>query len=491
MNVLKRPMFFAASTCFIAAALSIYFKTLAFIFLALVLAFFTILLCRKKYKYLAVVLAILLFTVGLSFQHARLSDVEHLDEQSLIGEFLVAEEPEAFDEFTKLTLMPLRAELLPKNFKIVAFDYKKTQLKMGEIVNADITLSAIDAYDDFRIQNISDGIYASATIDGITQSDKTNLFYKTAGQIRSYVKNGVSKFFDGDAKGLLLALTIGDKSFVEDDFASKIKTTGISHVIVVSGMHLSIIMMAVFWLLDKLFYNKYVRSLVSIVFVIIIFAVCGFTMSMTRAGLMFIIVGLSSVFNRDNDSLSSLFTAITTVLIFSPFAALNVSFLLSVFSTLAIIWAVPFYYQLLTMKFNISSKFLSLILGTFLCSAFAIIFTLPITIKTFGFASIVAPITNMLITFPITIALISNILALVIGAIPIVEYLSYLLYFIAGLCTRFTTFVVDVIAKLPITVAVLPKVAFWWSVILIAFVVGYMYYHEYKKKRSELYANNF
>jgi hypothetical protein len=68
--------------------------------------------------------------------------------------------------------------------------------------------------------------------------------------------------------------------------------------------------------------------------------------------------------------------------------------------------------------------------------------------------------------------------------------LAYPLLLISGLCSKFIVLTVNIIAKLPITVAVLPKSAFWISVILIAAVIGYMYYYEYKKKRSDLNANS-
>ena len=187
----------------------------------------------------------------------------------------------------------------------------------------------------------------------------------------------MSSRFNGDTAGLLVALTTGDKTLISDKFAGNIKTTGISHVVVVSGMHLAIIMMAVFWCLDRLFYNKYIRCIISVLSVILISAVCGFTMSITRAGAMFIVAGLAPVFSRENDSLSSLLTAVTAVLISAPFAIFNISFQLSVLSTLAIIWVVPFYSKLIKERFNIKSKILNLLIDTFLCSVSAIIFTLP------------------------------------------------------------------------------------------------------------------
>ena len=378
---------------------------------------------------------------------------------------------------------------LPRNSQYIVFDHKKTKLKMGDIVSANIELDVISKYSEYRLYDYSNGIYATAVAKKVIKTGDKNTFYNTAGKIRAYVKNSILTRFDGDTAGLLLAVTTGDKSLISDRFSSNVKTTGISHVIVVSGMHLSIIMAAVFWLFDRLFYSKYLRRFLSVVFVVALLAISGFTMSMTRAGAMFIIASLAPVFCRDNDSLSSLFTAITGVLIISPFAIANISFLLSVLSTLAIIWAVPFYHKRLVERLNIKSKISNIIIGVFLCSIFSIVFTLPVTIKTFGFVSIVSPITNMLITYPITIALIVNAFALITGAIPIVEYISYPLFWMAGLCSKITVYIVNLIAQLPITVAVIPKVTFWWSIVLLVVVVGYMYYYEYKRKRSDLNAN--
>jgi len=130
------------------------------------------------------------------------------------------------------------------------------------------------------------------------------------------------------------------------------------------------------------------------------------------------------------------------------------------------------------------------LIDTFLCSIFAIIFTLPVTIKVFGYISIVSPISNMVIFYPVMLTLIFNIVSLVISAIPIINTISYATFFIAGICSRFMVFAVNYIAQLPITVAVLPKSAFWFSIFLIALIIGYMYFYDYRKKRSDFNANS-
>lgn len=490
MNILKRPMFFAALVCCVAAAISLFVKTMAYIIIAVALIILAVIIVRKNYKYITVAVAVVLFFINLIFQFAQIENISKYDNKQVNGRFLVVSEPEPYENFNTVTLQVESSSDLPKGTKYLVFDYKQSKLKMGDIIDAALKLSVVDRYDEYRLSDYSNGIYATATAQELEKTGDYNNFYRIAGSIRTYVKETVSSHFDGNTAGLLVALTTGDRTLLSDEFLANVKTTGISHVIVVSGMHLSIIMMAIFWCLDRLFYNKYIRSLLSVAAVVLISAVCGFTMSIIRAGVMFIIAGLAPVFNRDNDSLSSLLTAVTAVLIGAPFAIFNISFQLSVLSTLAIIWVVPFYYRAITQRFNISSKIIKTLISIVLCSIFAMVFTLPITIKIFGYVSVVAPITNLLVTYPITMALVFNISALCLSVVPIIKFLSYPLFWIAGLCSRFIVFAVNALAELPITVAVLPKSAFWWSLLLIAIVIGYMYFYEFKKKRSDLNANS-
>lgn len=485
MNILKRPMFFAAVVCCLAAAISLFSKTAAILIIAAAVILLVFAVLNKKYQYITVLFLIVLFVVSLIFQFVKIAKLSATDGKKVSGSFVVVEEATDHDTFKELD-----CSLLPNGTKLLVFDYEKEKLKTGDIVDATLVLSFVDQYDKYRFLNYGDEIYVTANAQELIITSHTNWFYKVAGDIRDFVKQIVLSRFDGDVAGLLVALTIGDKTLLSDDFLDNVKTTGISHVIVVSGMHLSIIMMAVYFCIDRLFYNKYIRSILSIAFVVLIYSVCGFTMSITRAGAMFIIAGLAPVFSRDNDSLSSLLTAITVVLISSPFAIFNISFQLSALSTLAIIWVVPFYYSIITERLNISSKFLKTMLSTALCSVFAMLFTLPIIIKTFGYVSVVAPVTNLIINPFITLELVSNIAALATTTLPIVNILSYPLFWISALCSHITVFTVNILANLPITVAVLPKSAFWWSILILAFIIGYMYYFEYKLKRSDFYANS-
>lgn len=491
MNILKRPMIYAAFVCSIAAGISLFVMPLSFALIAVATIFLVcIAVFYKKYKYITVVLAIVLFTASLTSEFVKIDALKKCDGEKITGRFLITEEITDHETYNSIALKETSCDTIPNGIKLLAFDYDKSKLKMGDIINATLKLSIVSDYSQYRLSDYSNGIYATASVVELEKTGDCIQFYKIAGNIRKYVKKTVCPYFKGDTAGLLVALTTGDKTLLSDKFLGNIKTTGISHVVVVSGMHLAIIMAAIFWCADRLFYNKYIRSLLSVAFVISIFAVCGFTMSIIRAGSMFIISGLAPVFNRENDSLSSLLTAIVAVLISAPFAVFNISFQLSVLSTIAIIWVVPFYSRLIKEWFNVGSKFLKVLIDTFLCSTVAVVFTLPVTIKTFGYVSIVSALTNLAISYPVMISLIFNITAIIVSAVPVIKIFSTVLFFVSGICSRFMVMAVNTIAKLPITVAVLPKSAFWWSLALIAAVIGYMYYYEYKKKRSDLNANS-
>lgn len=487
MNILKRPMLWATVVCSVTSAVSIFSASYAVIFVIVSVALLAV-ISFKKSKYIVVIFAILCFFVSLLIQQSKIEKLKSNNHVQISGEFVVLEEPTFYEDFNTLILKSINCQELPKNVKLFCFDYELTQLKMGDVVTAQFDLKAVEQSSKYFYSNYGDGVFATASIKSINVKGYHSL-YRNIFNARNKVKNIISNKFNGDESGLLLAVTTGDKTLFSKEFLSNVKTTGISHIIVVSGMHLSIILTAVFLLLDKLFYNRFLKALFSVIVVLLIAVVCGFTMSVLRAGAMFFIAALAPLFNRESDSLNSLLFAVVLVLITAPYAILNISFQLSVLSTLAIIWVVPVYYSAVITKFNINSKILKSILNVILCSIFAMIFTLPVTIKTFGFVSIVSPLTNLFVTIPTTVTLIINILAVMLSIVPVINALSNLLFVIAGFGSKTIIYIVNYIAKLPITVAVLPKYATWWSVLIIGLVVGYMYIYKFMKKRSEINAN--
>ncbi len=492
MDILKRPIFYAAVICCVASVLSLYAINQFFLLIISILFIVFFAVKYRKVKYFTIAVIIIAFSVSLFSESNKIKQVNDIDSQKIKGEFLVVSEPVIYEKFNKTTLKVVNAKNLPSDLSFLVFDNQKTDLSTGDIISATLKISTIKQDDEYRLYDYGNGIYATANIIKFEKTIGKNFIYKTFNDIRVYVKHTITDTLGGDTAGLLLAITTGDKALISDNLLSSVKATGTSHIIAVSGMHLSIILAAVFFMIDRLFYNKYVRTVLSLIIVFIICGICGFTMSVIRAAVMFLIGAFAPIFKRDKDLLSMLLTAFAAVLIASPFAVVNISFLLSVLSTLAIIWVVPFYSKLLINKFNINSKIIKTLIEMVLISIFAMLFTLPVVIKIFGYVSVLAPITNVLITYPVTFALIFSCIGLLLSAMPIIGVIGEFIIKIAGLLCDVIIYIVNNFAKLPITVAILPDGAIWISVLVIILFILYMYFYKnkLKKERSEQNADS-
>ncbi len=485
MNIFKRPIFYAVLVCAAASVLTLFsIKPYTLIFVS-VIAFLFVVFKYRNFKYITVIIAILVFTISLTAECAKIDKIKSIDSSKVKGEFLVISEPIFYDDFNQITLKESKCSSLPNGIKIVVYDTEKLNVNTGDIVYAELKIDSIKSEDKYNFYNYGNGVYTKGTINDLQKLDKQNNFYKFFGNIRSYISKTTAENFQGDSAGLSLAITTGDKSLLSDNFLMNVKATGISHVIVVSGLHLSIIMSAVFMLLDRMLYSRYLRTFLAVLFVLIISSICGNTMSVLRAGSMFIIGAFAPVFNRDKDLLSSLLTGVVAVLIFTPFAILNISFLLSVLATLSVIWISPFYSDLLIKRLKIKSKISTSLVQAVIVSFFAMIFTLPITVNTFGYVSVVAPITNIFVTYFVTFALVFNCIGLLLSPIPYIGYIGVALSWVADLICEIIVAIVNLVAKLPVTVAILPKIFIFLSVALIILVIAYMYYYDYYSKNKE------
>ncbi len=484
MNIFKRPMLYAVVVCSLTAALWLYSINPILVFLLSAALFIFLIFKFNKYKYITVLLAVLLFGTSLYTETDKIKEVNLLDGKEVSGEFVVTSEPVIYEKYNQIILKTEKSDDIPQNVKLLVYSDNTREYKAGDKFYAFLKISAIDNDSDNRFYNYGYGIYATASIEYYRDLNQKDVFYSFFGNVRSYVKNTISNNFDVDSAGLMLAITTGDKSLLSDSFLMKVKETGISHVIVVSGMHLSIIISAAFLLFDRMFYNKYLKAILSVAFVLLISGICGNTISVMRAGAMFLIGAFAPIFNRDKDMLSSLLTAVVLLLIMSPFAIVNVSFLLSVLATLAIIWVLPFYSNVLVAKFHINSKIIITLIEMILASVFALIFTLPVIISTFGYTSVVAPITNLSVTYFVTFGLIFSCLGLILSPIPIVGYVGKILMTASDFCCKTVVFLVNKISSLPITIAIMPRWFVWIAIGFVLIIIALMYHYQYEFKKK-------
>ncbi len=141
----------------------------------------------------------------------------------------------------------------------------------------------------------------------------------------------------GEEGRLAAALSLGRQDLLSDATARDFRRTGISHMLALSGVNLTVLMGAVDFLLRKLSIPRWARCAMLISFTISFLALTGFSPSLTRAALMLMMVYLSYFFASEPDPLTSLFVACSLILLLSPPSVADAGLWLSFFAALGII----------------------------------------------------------------------------------------------------------------------------------------------------------
>ena len=463
--MLKRPMLLLAILSSIAVALVYYSFFTAIIFSDLCIILMFIVIYRKQ-SGVFILCGILLLCIMLSaaFTISKIEAKEKLDGLTAQGEFIVSEA--AYDNGDGLTFTAetLECEYLNRGDKII-MKYNGPEIEMGKAFKGEVRISCLKD-SPLALSYYSEGIYLSADLSKVLLTNNDDFILKGISLIRSYIKRAIFSHFDKEEAATMLAILTGDIRYFTAEFYRNGKAAGVAHVMVVSGMHLSIIVILTTYLLNKFFYNRYFKAIIILITVITVFAVCGFTMSVMRAGITYILMSLALALNRQSISENNLGTAVCMILLLKPLAIFNLAFLLSVLSTLGILTVALPVNEFINENKIIKSKIVSNTALSVIITLSAVIFTLPVTIPTFGYISNMSIATNLLVGLPVTAAIYLSLAGLVLPP------LADALFFVANLIVKYVNFVINYFGSSPFAVTNLPD----WAIILAIIAIFLIIY---------------
>lgn len=336
-------------------------------------------------------------------------------------------------------------EMLPKNIKISVYT-KFASLTTGERVKCKMYINPID--DEAKAARYSVGVYAYATISKVLESKETTSLTGVLSNFRSRVTSVLFKHLSYDSAASVNAITVGDRYYLDPSFETLVKRSGVSHVMVVSGMHMAIICGSFLKLLKKLKFGNKISAVITGVFVFLFMALCGFSMSVMRAGITYFIILLGQFLVRRSDPLNSLCIAVCFIAMLNPFSVNSVAFQLSVMSTAGIIILSTPIFESITKFLHIKLKPIKFIIEMISVTLSALIFTFPLTVYYFGGVSTVAIFTNLLIAQAVSAALILASISLPIALITNFVYIPNGLFFFCELITRYFNGVIEYFGSL-------------------------------------------
>lgn len=147
------------------------------------------------------------------------------------------------------------------------------------------------------------------------------------------LKNSMKETLDDDLGGygaLAHAVLTGDKGGLEDGVTDYYGTSGIGHILAVSGLHVGFITAAIAFLLDKLKVKRLVKLIVTTAFLLFYCFLASFSPSVIRASVMCVVGLYADAFGKQRDSLSALCLAVTVILLVKPLYVFDVGFVMSV-----------------------------------------------------------------------------------------------------------------------------------------------------------------
>jgi len=235
-------------------------------------------------------------------------------------------------------------------------------------------------------------IYSSSKIKivGKEASFIGSLIFNT----RKNIDEQIRKIYNPETAGFLRGILLADRSEINYNEKQDFINSGVIHILAVSGLHVGYILLIFTFIFGR--FNVYIKSVLTIIGLILFLLITGVPPSAFRATVMAIVLISAFLMNRATNLLNSVAIAALIILIINPAELFNAGFQLSFSAVISIALIYPVFREKIEEK-NFQNRLLRGLLLFLGVSLAAQIGTLPVTIYYFGKISLVALFTNLLV----------------------------------------------------------------------------------------------
>lgn len=320
----------------------------------------------------------------------------------------------------------------------------------------------------------SKGVYLGCTsVKGLSVVQNRYRFFPYAISIlRRHISDSVMRFLPNEYGKLTVSLLTGNKSGIDPDVKSDFNAVGLSHVLAVSGLHMSIVVLALFSLLRRITGRfRVVRVVICTLTALVYAAIADFTPSAVRAMILVLVMLSGYALNKRADTLNSLGLAAMIITFINPFSVADNSFLLSFSAALGLILFADKVTSVIDawvgkIALRSLAKVLKAVLTAASVSIIATVFCLPVMIFAIGKVSLLFVPSNVLTFFIIPVLLLFGLLTVLSGPLGVVFAI------VPGLCAKYLIFITDRLSRLSFSSvsADFFEIKLWCS--LIIFFIG-------------------
>ena len=218
---------------------------------------------------------------------------------------------------------------------------------------------------------------------------------------------------DSTHLAIVSAMTLGDKQLISKDIKEDYSITGASHVLALSGLHLTILYGLLSFLMswcERILPRMFRRGMSELFILLILWTyvvLVGMSSSVVRSAVMLTIYSFVTLLNRDRLSVNTLALTAIIMLISNPYNLYDIGFQLSFISVWAILLFYPLIYELIPLKQKKSLVIVRWLWGMIAVSLAAQLGTAPLIAYYFGRISTVFAFSS-LIAVPSTMVIVSS-----------------------------------------------------------------------------------
>lgn len=255
---------------------------------------------------------------------------------------------------------------------------------------------------NYRKYLLSKNIKEMCTDCEVKRVRKTkNIFYIIKNKIVEHVDNYKSKNY-------LKAFVIGDTSLISDDAKDAYSNVGISHLLAISGTHVSVFLV----IINFLFKKSKLKNFILFSFLFFFLFITGFVESLIRCVLFMLLSFLNKKFKLKLNSISLIILTASILLIINPYLVYSVGLMFSLVITFFII----------LISYKLKNK--SYLNKTFIISLISFLSSVPILAYNFFKINVLSILFNIIFV-PIVSFFIFP-LSLITFLIPLFDELFYM-----------------------------------------------------------------
>ncbi|HSL12597.1 MAG TPA: DNA internalization-related competence protein ComEC/Rec2 [Actinomycetota bacterium] len=215
----------------------------------------------------------------------------------------------------------------------IAGDEAPPRIVRGDLVRIDARLE-VPEDPGFRDAINAKGIAATARVDELERlGPSPNPFVRATQVVREVIGRSIASVFPEREAGLLLGLALGDDSQLDPGTERDFKATGLTHLLVVSGGNVAMILAPALALAGVLGLGRIGQAAIGVTTVAFVVILTGAEPSVMRAGTMATLALLGVLLAKPRSTAVVLSGAVFVLLVVDPSLVRQVGFQLSVAAT--------------------------------------------------------------------------------------------------------------------------------------------------------------